>query len=91
MNEPFFADPSDRVCAVVITFFPDSGFPERLEKIAAQVSWVIVVDNGTTGKSEVNLERALGVREGVTCIRNSENLGVAAALNQGIRQALAKE
>lgn len=87
----FPAEPSDQVCAVVITFFPDAGFPERLKKIAAQVSRVIVVDNGTTGESGVNLERALDVRESVTCIRNSENLGVAAALNQGIRRALAEE
>jgi rhamnosyltransferase len=88
---PSIDGPSDRVCAVVITFFPDAGFPERLDKIAAQVSRVIVVDNGTTGKSAVNLEMALGVRENVTCIRNRENLGVAAALNQGVRRALADD
>jgi rhamnosyltransferase len=87
----FSNEHSDRVCAVVITFFPDAGFPERMERIAAQVSRVIVVDNGTTEESGVNLERALGVRDGVTCIRNSENLGVAAALNQGIRKILAEE
>jgi len=84
----FSGESSERVCAVVITFFPDEGFPERLEKIAAQAFRVIVVDNGSTGKSGENLERALGVSESVTCIRNSENLGVAAALNQGIRKAL---
>jgi rhamnosyltransferase len=79
---------SEQVCAVVITFFPDAGFSERLEKIAAQVFRVIVVDNGTMGKSGDNLERALRVSGSVTYIRNSENLGVAAALNQGIRKAL---
>jgi len=84
----FHAEPSDRVCAIVITFFPDVGFPERLEAIVAQVSQVIVVDNGTTGESMVNLEKALDGKENVTCIRNSENFGIAAALNQGIRQAL---
>lgn len=78
----------EQVCAVVITFFPDAGFPERLEKIAAQVFRVIVVDNGTTGQSVDNLEKALEAGENVTCIRNSENLGVATALNQGIRKAL---
>ena len=82
------AETPDHVCAVVVTFFPDAGFPERLEKIAAQVSRVIVVDNGTTGRSAPNLEMALGARDTVTCIRNRENLGVAAALNQGIRAAL---
>ena len=86
---PPFDGPSNRICAVVIAFFPDAGFPERLEKIAAQVSRVIVVDNGTTGAAALNLEMALGVRDTVTCIRNRENLGVAAALNQGVREALA--
>lgn len=91
-STPSFSGESfEQVCAVVITFFPDAGFPERLEKITAQVSRVIVVDNGTTGESGVNLERALGVRESVTCIRNGANLGVAAALNQGISRALAEE
>ncbi len=87
----FSAEPSDRVCAVVTIFFPDAGFPERLERIAAQLSRVIVVDNCTTGEIVVNLERALGVKENITCIRNHENLGVATSLNQGIRQVLAEE
>ena len=91
LTTPSSVVPSDRVCAVVITFFPDAGFSERLERITAQVSRVLVVDNGTTGKSVENLERALGVGEGVACIRNPENLGVAAALNQGIRRALADD
>ncbi len=87
----FPAEPSDRVCAVVTTFFPDAGFPERLERIAAQLSRVIVVDNCTTGEIVVNLERALGVKENILCIRNHENLGVATARNQGICQVLAEE
>jgi rhamnosyltransferase len=90
-NRSLSAEPSDRVCAIVITFFPDAGFPERLEKIAAQVSCVIVVDNGTTEESWANLERALGVSGKVTCVRNLENLGVAAALNRGVRRALAED
>ena len=91
MTEPTphaFDEPLDRVCAVVVTFFPDAGFPERLEKIATQVSRVVVVDNGTSGRSSLNLDMALGIREGITCIRNRENIGVAAALNQGVRAAL---
>jgi rhamnosyltransferase len=83
-----FGKSTEQVCAVVITFFPDAGFPERLEKIAAQVFRVIVVDNGTTGQSRDNLENALEAGGNVTGIRNSDNLGVAAALNQGIREAL---
>lgn len=91
MTEPTpraFDGPLDHVCAVVVTFFPDAGFPERLEKIAAQVFRVVVVDNGTSGRSSLNLEMALAIRGGITCIRNRENVGVAAALNQGVRAAL---
>jgi len=91
LNPPWSAGSPDRVYAVVVTFFPDAGFPERLARIAAQVSRVIVVDNGTAGESLGHLERALGDRSGTTCVRNPGNLGVAAALNQGIRRALADE
>jgi rhamnosyltransferase len=90
-NLSFSNEPCDRVCAVVTTFFPDAYFPERLERIAAQASRVIVVDNCTTGESGVNVDKALGVSGKVTCIRNLENLGVATALNQGIRKALAAD
>ena len=82
---------SDRVCAVVVTYSPDAGFPERLKNIAGQVSRVIVVDNGTREGSNSHLEKALGVGENIDCIRNFENRGVAAALNQGIRRGLSEE
>ncbi len=77
-----------RVCAVVVTYFPDVGFAVRLERIAAQVCRVIVVDNGTTGEALGYLDRALEAAKGVAVIRNPGNRGVAAALNQGIRRAL---
>jgi len=77
-----------QVCAVVVTYFPDAGFAARMERIAAQVSRVVVVDNGTTGEALGHLDRALEAAGGVAVIRNPENRGVAAALNQGIRRAL---
>jgi rhamnosyltransferase len=80
----------ERICAVVITYFPDSAFSERLKKIAEQVSGVIVVDNGTSGSSLENLDKALDTEKIIDCIRNSENLGVSAALNQGIKRAIAE-
>ncbi len=91
LSPPLAAQTSDKVCAVVITYFPDADFPERLAKIAAQVSRVIVVDNGTTGESGLHLETALGVGGTVTCIRNGENLGIAAALNRGIRRGISED
>lgn len=35
------------VCAVVVTYFPDRNFPERISKIAEQVGKVIIVENGS--------------------------------------------
>ena len=90
-NPSSHPEPSDRVCAVVVTYSPDAGFPERLKNIAGQVSRVIVVDNGTMKEFNSHLEKALGVGENISCIRNFENRGVAAALNQGIRRGLSEE
>ena len=87
-NTSFSTGCSNGVSAVVITFSPDSEFPERLTKIASQVARVIVVDNGTTGASLTHLESALDDLKDNSLIRNRQNLGVAAALNQGIRRAL---
>lgn len=31
------------ICAVVVTYFPDSNFPERLTRIAEQVGKIVIV------------------------------------------------
>ena len=77
------------VCAVVVSYNPP---PEILENIAAlrpQVNSVVVVDNGS---SEPDLEMLR--RERATydfeLIENGCNLGIAAALNIGVREIIAK-
>ena len=82
---------NDNVCAVVISYFPDPGFPERLRKISEQAKQVIVVDNCTTGEASSAIDIALHVKPHIELIKNSENLGVATALNQGVRKALEYE
>jgi rhamnosyltransferase len=75
------------VCAVVVTFYPDASVRENLAALNAQVEALVVVDNGSSPES---LEHVLAAHRHhqFHLIQNRENLGIAAALNQGIRWAL---
>src|SRR5882762_10801432 len=77
-----------QVCAVVVTYHPDHGFPARLSRIVPQVAATFIVDNGS---SDAERKMLRGVAGGaVTLVCNLENLGVAAALNIGARRASAE-
>ncbi|MCD6486473.1 MAG: glycosyltransferase family 2 protein [Syntrophobacterales bacterium] len=71
------------ICAVVVSYFPDSNFPERIRKIAEQVGKVIIVDNGSDIET-IEVLNKLSLQSRIQPILNSENLGVATALNQGV-------
>ncbi len=85
--EPHPADAE--VCAIVVTFHPDEGLPERLRRVISQVGATIVVDNGSGGESS-GLLRELSTWPGLTLITNADNLGIARALNIGVEQAMAR-
>lgn len=73
------------VCAVVVTYHPDPGFPDRLDRVRPQVGRVVVMDNGSSPQAREMLRNAAGPDVGL--IFNDANLGVATALNQGIGRA----
>jgi rhamnosyltransferase len=77
---------SANVCAVVVTFHPDSDVLENLSNLHQQVHRVVVVDNGSSLESITPI-RAASSRIGFHLIENGENLGIATALNIGIRHA----
>jgi rhamnosyltransferase len=77
-----------KVCAVVVAFHPDEGFESRLIDVLPQISALVVVDNTP---AEVRRHAIVMPVEGdkpVCLIENTDNLGVAAALNQGLKQAM---
>lgn len=78
------ANADTRVAALVVTFFPDEGIAERLESLLAQVPRLVIVDNGSDAAT-LHWMKACATRPGVTIVRNDSNLGIAAALNQGMR------
>jgi rhamnosyltransferase len=74
------------ICAVVVTFRPGAAVFENLAKVRLQVDHVLVVDNGSSSES---LAPFLALTRGgdITLIENQANLGIAAALNAGVRWA----
>jgi len=74
------------ILAIVVTYRPDASFAERLGRVAEQADSVLIVDNHSDAP-EISMLRELSSRRNVRLILNSENLGVATALNIGIRHA----
>ncbi len=72
------------VAAIIPVFNPDKDFADRLRSILRQVHIAIVVDDGSDDRA---WETALRHTESLTVI-HQQNLGIAAALNEGIRVAL---
>ncbi|HEU5408750.1 MAG TPA: glycosyltransferase family 2 protein, partial [Nitrospira sp.] len=77
---------ANRTCAVVVTFHPDAEVLDNLDKLRAQVQALVVVDNGSSPES-LNLLRRANSKIQFELIENGENLGIATALNIGVRWA----
>jgi len=74
------------ICAVIVTYNPDCTLIENVAAVVSQVSSIVVVDNGSTGDSVQILEE-LEKFKTVEIVYNGENLGIAVALNIGVRRA----
>lgn len=76
--------PND-VVAVVTTFHPTSAILPNLERIAAQIGRIIVVDD--SGATHSHSDIHLAAIDKITLIRNEANIGIAASLNRGLAHA----
>lgn len=79
---------SDSVCAIVVAYYPDDKFDERVQSLFPQVATVVVVDNTPREDSEPSCKSMLQDAAQIHFIRNRSNVGIAAALNQGLDHAL---
>lgn len=77
----------NRVCAVIVTYFPSADLPGNVQALVPQVDEVVLVDNATEGAARAFLEQALQASPKVRLLAQAENLGIAAALNIGARHA----
>jgi rhamnosyltransferase len=76
---------ASRLAAVIVTYEPDAGFTSRLERIAPQVTRLIIVDNSPSAPVRPHLPA--GAPATVELIENGRNEGLARGLNQGLRRA----
>lgn len=78
---------SGRVCAVIVTFNPPGDTWHNIAAVGRQVDRVVLVDNGSP---EITLAalRSFAATANCVLIENGENLGIAVALNVGLRWAL---
>jgi rhamnosyltransferase len=74
------------VCAVIVTYHPSTEMLENIAEVLAQVQGLVVVDNGSDA-NELALLRGSSQTLGFQLIENEKNLGLAEALNQGVRWA----
>ena len=74
----------DRICAVVVAYYPDQNFAARLQIVLPQVETLIVVDNTPGGGCEQQLKQLKEHTEHMVIVENGTNAGIATALNQGL-------
>ncbi|MEK7075482.1 MAG: glycosyltransferase family 2 protein, partial [Patescibacteria group bacterium] len=81
---------SPKICAIIVTYNIGQDIFRCLNLVINQVSEVVIVDNGSDTKT-VNVLRDIKKKfNKVKLIENKENLGIAAALNQGVKYAISK-
>lgn len=87
-QESASGSPLNLVCAVVVAYFPDEAFGTRLRGLLPQVARVVVVDNTPEEGAARRLETTLHGLPQVHLISSRANLGISAALNQGLHHAV---
>lgn len=90
-DAPFAPEPAGtgpaRVVAVVPTFHPDTEVPLHVRTLSNQVDRVFVVDDGSGPGAQALLDSLES--NSVAVLRLTDNSGIAAALNAGVKAALA--
>jgi rhamnosyltransferase len=77
------------ICAVIVTYHPDSDLFDRIERVAKQVAQTVIVDNGSPG-SCIEQIRKVADKLAMHLILNASNEGIACALNEGARWAVSR-
>jgi rhamnosyltransferase len=77
--------------AVIVTYQPDiADLEESLAKLRSQVSGVVLVDNASRNNLR-EVVSSLAAKFNCALLENGSNLGIAEALNQGVRFAMSKQ
>lgn len=80
----------NNIFAVIVTYEPDNSLIRLYDSIKNQTDEICVIDNNSCNKSSVSILKELE-NKNISVIYNKENVGVATALNQGIKIAIDKK
>lgn len=79
-----------KLCAVIVTYNPDSPLEQNIRAMLPQVDKLIIVDNGSALPIRAHIE-TIASSGPIQVIWNKENLGLATALNIGIQSAFGSD
>jgi rhamnosyltransferase len=85
MPAPFRPVAPGEICAIVVTYNPDASSLECIRGILKAAAHTVIIDNRSVESCRQPLRELASPR--VTWVENPDNVGVAAALNQGMRTA----
>jgi rhamnosyltransferase len=80
---------AETICAVIVTYYPDSDVVDRIERVAKQVSQTVIVDNGSPA-SCIEQIRKVAQKWAIHLILNASNEGIGRALNAGAQWAASR-
>lgn len=73
--------------SIIITYKPDLGTIDLISELLKQNSKVIIVDNGSASENLDEIIKSISLNDNVNFLINDYNIGIAAALNQGVMKA----
>ena len=76
----------NNILGVIVTYHPDNELYKRVEKIRHQVDKLLIIDNKSPSNCVLMIKK-ISIDLDVDIILNESNLGIAEALNQGLRYA----
>ena len=78
-----------KVAAIIVSYNPDKNLLDSVNLLISQVEIIIIVDNGSIEEKRKDISSIKDIdNERIEIIFNEENLGIATALNIGVREAL---
>ena len=76
------------IFAIIVSYEPNHSLIRLYNSIKEQVDKIVIIDNNSCNKDSIEILKTL--ENNVYVIYNKQNLGVAAALNQGLKIAIDK-
>lgn len=78
-----------KICAIIVSYHPTDELIENVKALAQQVDEILIVDNGSGLEAKQMLDNLIKQHSKLNIVFLSENLGIAAALNIGVKKAKA--